>query len=427
MRASTNLSPLKLLSIIAAISLLVVSLMVGFNCAPTTPKVSTEVDSARQKAIQDSLRKAYEYELNKAWSTAYEHYKNKNYVSSINPFWQVIKLDTIDRFKDKFSLLSDAYIKLNNPDSAQIVLEAGVKEYPGNAHLHRTLAYFLDGRGLVEEAIQEYEQATEIDATKVTDWKALGNLYIKSDRLEDATTAFEKVVELDPKDQDSQRALSRLYKSSGDADAAIQRMEEVKKLDPNNTENLFNLGKEYFNNGDYDNAVVNLEQLLKLKPGDATAMEFLGNALQNRSDFRRAINVYNEIMKLQPQNKKILCDIATCYNELGQYQTARNNARQALAIDSKYGLAHIVIGEIYEAQVEKCYTARGKKLPEFDDKLVYDLAYQDYVKAAQDLQFKDLAERKMSYIKDFRPTKEDLFFHKGQTRPKDPCYDWIYK
>ncbi len=427
MRASKNLNLLKTLLIISAIAIIAASIIFSFNCAPTTQKVSTEVETAREKAIQDSLRKVYEHELNKAWSTAYEYYKNKTHRSSINPFWKVIELDTIDRFKDKYSLLSDAYIKLNNPDSAQIVLELGVQEYPDNDHLHRTLGYFLDGRGLTEEAIQEYEKATEIDPSKVADWKALANLYIKNDQQEEATGAFEKVVELDPEDQDAQTALSRLYKSSGDVDAAIQRREELKKLDPDNTENLFNLGREYFNIGDYDNAIINLEQMLKLKPDDTKALEFFGNALQNKENYRRAINVYNEIIRLQPENKKILCDMATCYKELGQFQTGRNTARRALRIDSKYGLAYIVIGEIYEAQAEKCYTARGKKAPEFDDKLIYDKAYKEYEKAAQDLQFKDLAQRKMNYVKDFRPTKEDLFFHKGQTKPKDSCYDWIYR
>jgi len=427
MRTSINPRPFQNFFIILSISALIGGIIFIFGCAPTTQKVSSEVETARQKAIQDSLRKVYEYELNKAWSTAYEYYKNKTYRSCINPFWKVIELDTIDRFKDKYSLLSDAYVKLNNPDSAQIVLELGIQAYPENAHLHRTLAYFLDGRGQTEDAIREYEQATELDASMVNDWKALGNLYIKNDQLEEATRAFEKVIELDPKDQDAQRTLSRLYKSSGDADAAIQRMEKVKELDPNNTENLFQLGREYFNINDYDNAIVNFEQLLKLKPEDAMAIEYLGNSLQNKGSYKRAIVVYNDAIKIQPQNKKIFCEIATCYKELGQFQTGRSYARRALGIDPKYGLADIVIGEIYEAQAEKCYTARGKKLPEFDDKLVYDLAYSHYQKAAKDIQFKDMAERRINYVKDFRPTKEDLFFHKGQTKPKDPCYDWIYK
>jgi tetratricopeptide (TPR) repeat protein len=119
--------------------------------------------------------------------------------------------------------------------------------------------------------------------------------------------------------------------------------------------------------------------------------------------------------------------MATCYKELEQFQTGWETARRALRIDPQYGLARIVIGEIYEAQAEKCYTTRGKKGPEFDDKLVYDRAYKEYEQAATDLQFKDLAQRKMNYVKEFRPSKEDLFFHKGQTKPKDSCYDWIFR
>ena len=426
MRVSTITDSFQSVFVILTLAILTSIFIIIYGCAPTTQQVNPEVASARQKAIQDSLRKIYDFELNKAWSTGYEYYKNKAYQNSIKPFWRVIELDTIDRFKDKYSLLSDAYVKLNNPDSAQIVLEMGVEAYPDNAHLHRTLAYFLDGRGLSEEAIVEYEKATEIDPSKINDWKALGNLYIKNDQLDEATSAFEKVTELDPKDQDAQRTLSRLYKSSGNADAAIQRMEQVKKLNPNNTENLFNLGKEYFNSDNFSQAIVNFEAVIKLKPNDTMAMEYLGNSLQNKGTYRRAINIYNEIMKLNPKNKKVLCDIATCYKELGQFQTARNQARKALKIDPQYGLPHIVVGEIYEAQAEKCYTARGKKLPDFDDKLVYDLAYREYQKALKDIQFKDLAERKMSYVRDFRPTKEDLFFHKGQKKPKDSCYNWIY-
>lgn len=427
MRTVTKFRPSQNLLSILAILALVGSIILAFGCAPTTQKVDTGSERARLKAKEDSVKNAaYLFELSKAWSTAYEYYKNKTYESSIRPFWRVISLDTIDRFKDKYSLLSDAYIKLNMPDSAQHVLELGVQEYPNNAHLHRTLAYFYDGRGRVEAAIQEYETATRIDDKQVSDWKALGNLYIKNNQTDNAIKAFEMVTTLDPKDQDAQRTLSKLYKSTGDSDAAIKRMEEVKKLDPKNAENTFNLGKEYFANGDYDNAIINLEQLLQLKPGEASAMIFLGNALQNKGNYTRAINIYKDIMKADPNNKKILTDMATCFKELGRFEEARSNARRALQIDANYGLAYIVVGEIYEAAAEKCYRDRGKKSPEFDDKLIYDLAYKQYEKATADLQFKDMAQRRMNYINDFRPTKEDLFFHKNQTRPKDPCYNWIF-
>ncbi len=428
MKASRPNNFLSNVVIFFAVTVLTASVLYFSGCAPTAKQVAPPpVDEARQKAIADSLFKIYSLELNKAWSTGYEYYKNKTYRSAINPFWKVIEIDTINRFKEKYTYLADSYIKLNVPDSAQIVLELGVKAYPQNAYLHRTLAYFYDGRGQVEDAIREYEAATNIDPKQVNDWKALGSLYVKKGETDKAIAAYEKVVSLDPKDQDSQRVLSKLYKSTGDASAAIQRMEEVKKLDPKNVENLFNLGREYFNLSDFDNAVANFEQLLQIKSDDVSAMEYLGNALQNKGSYTRAISIYKEIVKLQPNNKKVLTDMATSYKELKQFSTARNYARQALQIDPKYGLAFIVIGEIYEAAAENCYTARGKKSAEFDDKLIYDLAYQQYQKAAEDLQFKDYALKRMSYVNELRPTKEDLFFHRGQTKPKDTCYQWIYQ
>ena len=68
----------------------------------------------------------------------------------------------------------------------------------------------------------------------------------------------------------------------------------------------------------------------------------------------------------------------------------------------------------------------GKDVADFDDKLVYELAYKEYQKATKDLQFKDTATTRMNYIRDFIPKKEDLFFHKGQTKAKKDCYKWIY-
>lgn len=422
---STQL-PVKTLVVCLLITIFVGSLILVFGCAPTAQQTAPQISPEREKAIKDSLNKAYIFQLSKHWSTAWEYYKNKTYRSAVKPFWKVIELDTIQRFKNVYSLLSDSYVQLNNPDSAQIVLEMGIKEYPDNAHLHRTLAYYLAGRGLDDEAIEEYETTVEIDSTKVNDWKALGNLYIKNDRIDDAIRAYEIIVDMDPQDHESQQTLSSLYRSTGNEDAAIDRMEEVKKLDPNNTENLYALGRAYFKNNKYNDAIANFELLLKIKPEDTAALEYFGSSQQNNGDFNGAIATYQKILKIQPDNKKVMTDIATCYKELGRYQTARSYVDRALRVDPKYGMARIVRGEIYEATAEYCMSKRGKQLPVFDDKLVFDLAYKEYQKATQDLQFKDLATQKMNYVKDFTPTKEDLFFHKGQTKPEDECYSWIY-
>ncbi len=420
--ANKNVRSLVLALLLIALA---TSLVFIIGCVPPAAKQGPQVDEARQKAIQDSLQRIYDRKLARYASTGFEYYKNKMYRNCIKPLWKVADLDTAQRYKRTFTYLSDAYIKLNNADSAQIVLEIGTQKFPKNAYLHRNLGYIYGGRGMIEDAISEYEKALAIADTIVSDWKQVANLYIRNDQQDEAINAYEKVVSINPKDQEAQRTLSQLYKSTGDADAAIQRMEEVKKLDPQNTENLFNLGKEYFNNEDFENAIVNFSALLELKPSDISSYSYLGAAYSNSGQCNKAITAYKKALDIQPDNKKLNTDVATCYKELGRFSTARSFANKALKIDSKFGLANIVRGEIYEAAVEECMADRGKDVPEFDDKLIFELAYKEYKKATNDIQYKDIAASKMRYIKDFIPKKEDRFFHK-HTQAKLNCYKWIY-
>ena len=109
-----------------------------------------------------------------------------------------------------------------------------------------------------------------------------------------------------------------------------------------------------------------------------------------------------------------------------QLSKARSVANQAISIDSNYGLAYIVRGEIYEAAVDQCLAKRGNRQLRFDDKLVYKLAYDQYAKAKQDIQFADFAQRKMNYVQPDIPTTEDLFMHQGKTQAPLDCYKWIY-
>lgn len=399
------------------------------GCAPTAQQ--TEISPERQKAIQDSLQKAYIYELNKAWSTGYEYYKPKIYKRAIKPFWRVIKLDTIDRFKDVFGYLSTSYFELGKPDSAQLVLEMGIERYPDNFGLRRNLAYILEKKEMIDEAIAEYEEVVKLDGNDASDWKRLANLYLRNDRTEDAIEAYQKIIQIDPTDKDAQQTIGQLLKGTGDSEAAIQALEKALELDPENTQLMFDIGKSYYDQGDYAKSIAKLTQYLQKKPEDMIAKEMLGEAYFNKGDYRKALTTFKEVVEARPNNKKVYTDIANCYKELGDYSTARNNVYKAMKIDNVYGRSYIVLGEIYEAAVDDCMKKTGKKSPKFDDKLVFKEASRQYELAARDLQFADTAERKKSYLRDFLPKKEDEFFNKdrrtsnGKYRITEDCYKWI--
>lgn len=401
-------------------------LFVNFGCAPPAPKI----DTARQKAIDDSLKavaqEKYMFELRKTWSTAYEYHKAKMYRNSLKPFWEVAEMDTISYLKDVWSKLVDVYFNLGVPDSAQIAAEKGLERYPDNLYLRRSLAHILTGREDIDQAIVNYVEVVKLDPKAVDDWKKLGSLYVRNDQIDEAINAYETVTNLNPNDQEANDILSKLYAQTGNEDAALARLETVRKQDPDNPKHMFNLGRQYFTREDYAKAEVEFRAYVTKMPDDKIAIEYLGSSLQNQEKYQEAINVFESLLKLEPTHKKALCEIGSCLKSLKKYKNAREYANRALAVDNQFGLAYIVRGEIYEACVEDCIAQRGNDRTTWDDKLVYQLAYDEYNKAMKDVAFRNIAERRISYVKQLIPTAEDRFMHKNDTRATGPCYSWIY-
>lgn len=412
-------------SFAAIFTLSIISLLIiSFGCVPP-PEKPTTLTSAQQKAYDDSLKGVYDFELLKTWSTGYEYYKNKDYRSALKPFWKITEIDTIKKFRDVYSKLTEIYFKLENADSIQLVCEKGLEKYPDNIYLHRSLAHILAGRDLREEAISHYETIVKLDNNAINDYKKLGFLYLKQDDMDAAIENYEAASRIDPKDLESQDILSKLYEKV-DPEEMVVKLEEIIKLDPNNTEAIFKLGKTRFNRDEFSKAEKLFRDYIQKLPDDIYAMEYLGGALQNQDKYQEAINVYNTISQKEPEKKKVYCEMATCYKALNQFRKARSIADKALKLDPIYGLAFIVRGEIYEACVEHCMDKNKRSEAIFDDKVVNELAYKEYRKASKDLAYTDYAVKKQNWIRQFIPTKEDRFFNKGKTKAGAACYKWIY-
>lgn len=373
----------------------------------------------------EAAKKKYLMELAKFWSFGYENFKNKQYQDAIKHFWNVVELDTIDRFKKVYRYLGDSYFKQENLDSAQYVYELGLEKYPENVYLHRMVGFFQTNRGLVDEAITEYETIVELEPEAEGDWMRLAALYVKADRIEDAIRAYDKVLGIDPDNLEARNNKTALIAATGDIEAVIKEKEITREKDSQNSQVRFELGKMYFDQSEYEIAIERFREYLQLIPNDVAALENIGVAYQRLERHGDAIAEFKKIIAIAPDNKKITAEISRCYKNLGQFRAARTYANKALAIDREYGLAWIALGELYEAAAEKCVEQNDGKI-DFDAKLVFELADTKYRKALKDLQFRSEAERHRSYLKAVLPTNEDKFMHKGQTKARADCYAWIY-
>ena len=305
------------------------------------------------------------------------------------------------------------------------MLEMGMEKYPKNVSLTRNLAWIYTNKEQIDDAIPLYEKLITLDGKDKNDFKSIASLYLRNDRRDDAIDSYQQILKLDPKDKDAIKALSTLMQDPAER---ILMLEKNLANAPEDTEVMFQLAELYYREAEYTSAIKYFKLLLSKRTDDYFAMETLGECYFGLNDYQSAIATYKKIIAAKPDERKYYTDIARNYKELGQLTTARTWARKALAKDRNYGLAYIIIGEIYEVAVEKCMEG---STPKFNDKLVYREAYRQYKRATKDFEFQDKAERKMRYLKDFLPTKEDEFFNKnnkaenGKYKVTNECYKWI--
>ena len=401
------------------------SFMTGCTTTTTGETVGDEIDAA-QKAKEDSLaREKYKREFLIAFSTGNEHHKNKNYVDAIKPLLKAAKMDTAKEYPAIYTKLADSFLKLDKPDSALAVYQEGIEKYPENAFFYRRSGWLLTAKQQIPEAIEAYYQAIEFDGEEISDYKNLGPLLLSENRNDDALVIYEKVTELDPNDAEAQQVYASLLAETGDVMAVIDAREKALASKPEDVTLMFDLGKMYFTEQMYPEAVEKFDMLLAISPEDVDALEYKGSALQNDYKYNEAIKSYEKVLALKPDNARVMCEMATCYMELGNLRKAMSVAQNAIRTDSNFGLGYIVKGDIYARSADDCIGKREKRIAVFDDKLVYEKAYRQYQRAAQDLQFSDMAKRKMNYIKPEIPTKEDLFMHPDQKEPNLDCYAWL--
>lgn len=419
--------------VIAAI-IVFAGLSVFYRCA-TTGETQTKEDAqltaqqkAEQKAKQDSLQEAYRYELLKAYSTGNEHHKNKNFKDAIPHLWKAARMDTAGEFKSIYRKLGDCYMKLDKADSALVVYNKALEKYPENAYYWRTKGWLLQARLENEKAIEAYYHAIEYDDDPpISDYKNLGRLLVTEDRIDDAIEIYQKIVEITPKDADAQSTLANLISKTGDVEAVIEAKKAALDSRPDDTSLMYDLAKLYYQQSEYDKAIEMFNRLLEIRTEDFDALEFLGNSHQYNGDYRKAIKTYEKALALKPNNARIMTEMAACYKELGQFRKAMYTVNQALNMDSKYGMAYIVKGEIYSAVADNCIASREKKVSTYDDKLVYQLAYDQYKKAANvDPTVSNIAEKRMQLLEPEIPTKEDKFLHPDKDKAELDCYQWLY-
>ncbi|MBL7191256.1 tetratricopeptide repeat protein [bacterium] len=360
----------------------------------------------------------------------YDYYKQENCRRALDYFWKYINYDTKRKYND-FAQAGQCYIKLasenpENADSARIVYEIGVERFPDSDYLHNALGIIYKNKGDAEKARYHYEHAAQIDPSKAEYWIPLSEIYTADMKWELAIEACEKALEADPNSADIRERRANLIRDHRSLEQYIAALIAEIELNPKDIEKRLALAKQYISQSAYQKAEEALQALLKIDDKNYEALKKLGEVRQNLSNYDKAIDAYKRILKFRPEDVDVKLEIASCYKSLKDYPSARVYVMKALDDRPGYGTAYLRLGEVYETAADQ--NSSGK-IPSYDDKLVFTIAYGLFEKAANsgDYNAMDNAKRKMNYLESnlLLPQKSDWFMKQSVKHPAAGEYGWI--
>ncbi|MFQ5849007.1 MAG: tetratricopeptide repeat protein [Candidatus Binatia bacterium] len=203
-----------------------------------------------------------------------------------------------------YNNLGNALAKQGSIDQAVEAYQQALQVEPRYAPAHYNLGNLFARQGKLNEAMHHYQEAVRILPDFAEAHNNLGNVLAKRDELEEAIQHFRRALELSPGRSGIHLNMANALARQGRLNEAIDHFREALKIKPDLVEAHDQLGSVLAAQGHLDMAIDHFRQALRIQPEFAEAHESLGRALALQGKRDEAIKHYQEalrIMKSHPE------------------------------------------------------------------------------------------------------------------------------
>jgi tetratricopeptide (TPR) repeat protein len=235
-----------------------------------------------------------------------------------------------------------------------------VKKSPEKDRGHYNLALAYQNRRMMEEAIEQYEEAIKIRPgvseahelgliIKDKSHFNLGLIYQEMGLLEKALEHYETAIKINQDNAKAHSMIGVLYRKKGRNDKAIEYYETALSLDPDNAEVHNNIGNAYDMEGQTDKAVEHYMAAIRMNPDYAVAHYNLAIAYTNKGLTDMAIEQYRHAVEKEPDFLKAHLKLGGIYLDRGQTGLAREYLENVIRINPKHYGARKLLYEMDKA------------------------------------------------------------------------------
>ncbi len=185
-------------------------------------------------------------------------------------------------------------------------------------------------------------------------WRALyqiGYVDFRLHHIRKSLFSLSKSLALNDGFADAHKILAFDLNILGRQDLAIVELNAATRLDPASAESFYELGRIYYERGSYLQAVEKLERAKTLDPASVRVYHNLGLAYSAIGQNAKAIPNFEEGIRLNAKQPKPspwpLIDYGTYHNLQGEFQRAKDDLLQAIAIDCSWDQEYDELSKAY--------------------------------------------------------------------------------
>jgi superkiller protein 3 len=209
-------------------------------------------------------------------------------------------IDLDPGYAEGHAYLAEVYADLGEKTQAAEMARLAVSLDDSSVFAHRDLGYALEKQRKYQEAVAEYQRASQLHPRLAQPYIDLGRIHMSHNRYKDALAAYEKAT----------------------------------VVEPTSAHALDSLGRAYFNTGDYQRAVVVLQKAIEVDPSFVPAYGHLGLSYYILRNYEDAIEMYRQAFELGATELEYYYELGLSYAFLDRCDEARPWLLKAIEIDS---------------------------------------------------------------------------------------------
>lgn len=227
----------------------------------------------------------------------------RNFVKAIDVLQPVRAAMPNDTYT--LSLLTTAYLGLNQRDTAEKLMEQAVISSQSSPAMESSLGFTMLSSGDVDNGIARLRQAFETDQDQVQAGMAVAILELKRNQPKAALSVANKLVQKQPDNALYQNLLGAIHGALGNIAASRAAYEKAAAINPAYTAPQLNLARIDMTRGKLEAAQTRLTALLKRDPKNVQVLFELARAQNAAGRFAEATRDLEKARALAPRNMEI--------------------------------------------------------------------------------------------------------------------------